>query len=195
MKSRGGGSDIDLGLGIIDDEVIIGLAVIDQGECGDYEQHNAYYTLYSNGLLEIYGTGRVDSGDWDKSAVVTVDMSDTLADMHTKVFEDHTALVSAKLPNEMNAVHGETFKGCTSLASIELSENITHINLKAFQGCTSLASITIHATTPPVLGTDVFDGCTALTAIYVPYDSMDAYKAASNWSTYASLIQAIPSGD
>jgi len=29
--------------------------------------------------------------------------------------------------------------------------------------------------------------------IYVQADSVDAYKAATNWKTYASRIQAIPS--
>lgn len=51
-------------------------------------------------------------------------------------------------------------------------------------------TITIKATTPPT-----WDGA-LITAdkvdIYVPADSVDAYKAATGWSYYADKIQAIP---
>ena len=50
----------------------------------------------------------------------------------------------------------------------------------------------IYATTPPTMG-----GGLAIqnspNAIYVPADSVDAYKAANYWSTQASVIQALPS--
>ena len=42
----------------------------------------------------------------------------------------------------------------------------------------------MHPTTPPSVVR--FD--TAPTAIYVPDESVDAYKAASVWSNYASVI-------
>jgi len=40
------------------------------------------------------------------------------------------------------------------------------------------------------LGTSAFDS-TNNCQIYVPAASVDAYKAATNWSSYASRIQAI----
>jgi hypothetical protein len=54
-----------------------------------------------------------------------------------------------------------------------------------------MTSITVNATTPPVLGANVFDG-TNDCPIYVPASSVNAYKAASSWRYYASRIQAIP---
>jgi hypothetical protein len=41
------------------------------------------------------------------------------------------------------------------------------------------------------LGAMVFDG-TNNCSIYVPSDSVDAYKSAPYWSNYASRIQAMP---
>lgn len=54
--------------------------------------------------------------------------------------------------------------------------------------------ITCKATTPPTLGTNAFyNGTTTyITAIYVPAESVNAYKSASGWSNYTSVIQAIP---
>ena len=54
-----------------------------------------------------------------------------------------------------------------------------------------MKSVTVNATTPPTLGESALD-YTNNCPIYVPAASVDVYKAASGWSTYASRIQAIP---
>jgi hypothetical protein len=49
----------------------------------------------------------------------------------------------------------------------------------------------ILALVPPTLGNGAFATGNA-SAICVPAESVEAYKAASGWSGYASRIQAIP---
>lgn len=51
--------------------------------------------------------------------------------------------------------------------------------------------IYIEAINPPTFGGYLGEGCHP-THIYVPYQSVDTYKAASGWSNYASIIEAIP---
>ena len=87
------------------------------------------------------------------------------------------------------------FSSCYSLESIEIPSAIESINYEAFKNCENLASVYVHATTPPTLRNDSFDGtpiADGTGTIYVPSESVNAYKAASGWSTYASQIQAIP---
>ena len=43
------------------------------------------------------------------------------------------------------------------------------------------------------IGDAVFDGDNMLTAINVPAESVDAYKAADGWKDYASIIKPINS--
>lgn len=43
-------------------------------------------------------------------------------------------------------------------------------------------------TTPPTLGGRVFEDISSSVKIYVPTQSVDAYKAATNWKNYASKI-------
>jgi hypothetical protein len=43
-------------------------------------------------------------------------------------------------------------------------------------------------TTPPTLGTNVFNGITAGTIIYVPAESLTTYQTADGWSAYASYM-------
>ena len=87
------------------------------------------------------------------------------------------------------------FSSCYSLESIDIPSAIESINYEAFKNCENLASVYVHATTPPTLRNDSFDGtpiADGTGTIYVPAASVNAYKAASGWSTYASQIQAIP---
>ena len=52
-------------------------------------------------------------------------------------------------------------------------------------------SITFLSTTPPTAGINVFENMGNI-PIYVPAESVETYKAATNWVTYADRIQAIP---
>jgi hypothetical protein len=53
----------------------------------------------------------------------------------------------------------------------------------------------IKAITPPTAGTTIFGTIATLAGklkIYVSAESVDAYKTATNWATYASIIEAEP---
>lgn len=100
------------------------------------------------------------------------------------------------IPNSVTTIKRSAFDGCRSLTSIEIGTGVTSIQSisqanGAFANCTSLTSIICKATTPPTLGhTNVFDN-TNKCPIYVPAESVEAYKTANNWSTYASRIYPI----
>ena len=49
--------------------------------------------------------------------------------------------------------------------------------------------VIVRATTPPGLGSNSY--LNKLTAVYVPDDSVSAYKAASVWSGFASKIKPL----
>ena len=62
-----------------------------------------------------------------------------------------------------------------------------------FKVAIPLTNVTVEAITPPSLGHSVFLDTSSSLVIYVPAESVEAYKTATNWSDYASKIQAIPS--
>ena len=94
------------------------------------------------------------------------------------------------IPNSVTNIGECAFYYCSGLTSVTIPSGVTTIGSWTFMRCTSLTSITCIATTPPSLGTYVFDN-TNNCPIYVPSASVEAYKSATNWSTYASRIQAI----
>lgn len=102
-----------------------------------------------------------------------------------------SSITSLTIGSHPTVIGQSMFQKCTKLRTLVIPSNISSINNYAFSGCTSLISITVESATPPTLGYGVFDG-TNNCPIYVPSGSVDAYKAASRWSNYASRIQAIP---
>ena len=84
----------------------------------------------------------------------------------------------------------QAFLSCTSLTSVTIPNSVTSIGNQAFRYSSSLQSITVYATTPPTLGSNVFDS-TNDCPIYVPSQSVSAYQTASGWSSYSSRIQAL----
>ena len=97
---------------------------------------------------------------------------------------------SLEIPNNVTTISNNVFQNCTGLTSVTIPDSVTSIGQNAFYSCTGLTSITFEATTPPTLGINAF-GNTNNCPIYVPAESVDAYKAATNWSDYASRIVAI----
>ena len=77
----------------------------------------------------------------------------------------------------------------TTVTYDEVTYSVTAIDVNAFADCTSLKCIIMESATPLALASSmVFNSCTALNTIAVPSEAVDAYKAATNWSTYASKI-------
>lgn len=92
---------------------------------------------------------------------------------------------------------GECFENCTALISITIPSTAAFIGRGAFRGCTNLRDVVVRATTPPSLpesyddqggGYLQFDGCDNLQRIRVPSGTVDTYKSAAGWSTWANLI-------
>lgn len=95
------------------------------------------------------------------------------------------------IPTSLKSISNYCFYNCDGLSDIELHAEITSIGSHAFDNCSGLYTMTIFATVPPTLGASALSGTSANLKIYVPSTSVDTYKAASGWSTYANNIYAI----
>jgi hypothetical protein len=94
--------------------------------------------------------------------------------------------------NELTYIGREAFRNDFKLTgNITIPASVETIGYRAFYNCSSITSITMEATTPPVGGNESFNG-TLPYPIYVPAESVDAYKTADNWRNIASRIFAAP---
>lgn len=84
----------------------------------------------------------------------------------------------------------KTFEGCSALREVLLGEQLTRLTYFMFSGCIKMESLVIKATTPPTIDNHTFSNCPEF-AIYVPDTSVEAYKAATGWISYADRIKSV----
>lgn len=151
----------------------------------------------SDGFIIKRGGGGGDSNAAFKALVdrsiteVTADMLQGITTIGGYAFYYCASLTSIEIPNSVISIGDSAFYRCQSLTSVTIPNGVTSIYNAAFRYCSSLASVTVKATTPPSLWSAAFSDTPSSLVIYVPAESVDAYKAA--WSNYADKIQAIPS--
>ena len=149
-------------------------------------------------------------------SLASITIPDGVTSIGSSAFYYCYSLASIIIPDGVTSIGSSTFGSCYSLASITMPDGVTSIEFSAFSSCYSLASITIpdgvtsigsstfhycysvafydftaHTKIPKLSNTNVFTGIAADCQIRVPAALVDAWKAATNWSTYASYIVGV----
>ena len=178
-------------------------------------------------ILTFYGPYVMDdyfnpsSTPWAqyRNDIKTIIIKEGIKVIGSYAFGEFKNLTSVSLPSSLTSIGALSFCSCPALTTIEIPANVfeikygafartgltsidipasvTAIGEFAFWDCTSLSSVTVRATTPPELGQFAFTKNAEGRKIYVPYESLDAYKSADGWKDYANDILPIneePSG-
>lgn len=123
------------------------------------------------------------------TALTSVVIHDGVKIMGSNAFAGCTSLTSINIPNSVTNIASGAFYSCRSLISVTIGESVTTIEDNAFRNCLDLSYITCKAITPPTLGAG--NNLATVIDVYVPAESVDLYKNATNWSYYARKIQPI----
>lgn len=93
------------------------------------------------------------------------------------------------IPDSIITIGASALQNDYSLSKLTIPSGVTSIGSLAFDACYSMKEYHILPTTPPTLAsTNVFRNIQSDCKIYVPAESLEAYKTATNWSTYASYM-------
>jgi hypothetical protein len=151
----------------------------------------ATYSDSSTASAACDASSAITISDITKTDLVSVEIGDCVTTIGNIAFSGCTTISSCTIGSSVTSIDFSAFNRCSSLTSIEIPSGVTSIGNQAFLYCYGLTSVTVNAVTPPTLGNNAFtntNGC----PIYVPSESVNTYKEASGWSSYASRIQAIP---
>ena len=144
-------------------------------------------------------------------ATVTFDSGTSSLTIGDRAFKSCISLTSITIPSRVTSIGDAAFDTCKKLASITIPSGVANIGNYAFWDCDALTSITIPSSvtsigncafincgalstvvmlpeTPPTCGNDAFLDNKTGRKIYVPYESLEDYDEAANWSDYSSAI-------
>ena len=149
------------------------------------------YTSSDNKIVtpdesDVFGANIVSNTYENGQGVITFDAPVTSIGMYA--FGLCTSLTSVTIGDSVTEIGFGAFWDCDSLTSVTIPDSVTSIGEDAFYECSSLTSVYCKATTPPTGDWDMFDYNASGRKIYVPRNSVSAYKSAEYWSKYASDI-------
>ena len=177
--------------------------------------NEAFYYCYSLASIVIPSsvTSIVDKAFYNCHSLASIVIPSSVTSIGNEAFYYCNSLASIVIPSSVTSIGYNVFYYCDSLASIVIPSSVTSIGNNAFYRCYSLASIVIPSSVTSI-GNNVFSQCygmafydfRAATAvptlsntnafgsipsdckIVVPDSLYSSWKAATNWSAYASYI-------
>lgn len=120
--------------------------------------------------------------------LVSINIPEGVTSIEDQTFQHCLALASVTIPENVTIIKQDAFRECTSLESITIPKGVAAIQARAFLDCTRLASVYVKAENCPEGSFEIFDGNADDRKIYVPMESVDAYKSNEFWSEYADAI-------
>ncbi|MBE6194923.1 MAG: leucine-rich repeat domain-containing protein, partial [Rikenellaceae bacterium] len=118
---------------------------------------------------------------------------DSVTEIGECAFYGCRSLKSVTIPDSVTEI-GEGAFADTWLTSVAIGNGVTSIGMYAFESCISLKEVYCKPITPPaaIKGYsgywEAFESNASDRKIYVPRNSVEAYKAAEYWSNYADSI-------
>ena len=142
-----------------------------------------------------WGDGNVETFETASTTVTTHTYTDGIeyhlislsnyASIGMNAFYNCSGLTSVTIGNNVTSIGNYAFSDCSGLTNVTIGNGVTTIGNRAFQNCSNLKTIEVLQKTSPALGSNAF---TSVEKIIVPKSSINAYKSAAGWSTYADKI-------
>lgn len=116
----------------------------------------------------------------------SVSFSNTVTSIGADAFRG-TNIENLTLENNIESIGDRAFYLCSYLTNIALPESVTYLGKEVFFGCGFVTSITCRAVTPPTCGDNPFTDKHKSLPLYVPVESVEAYKTADVWKEFTNI--------
>jgi hypothetical protein len=133
--------------------------------------------------------------NWDTSGDGKLDYEEAAAVTKLNgLFKANTSITSfdeLQFFTGLYSIGEDDFLGCSSLNSVTIPSGVASIGKSAFKNCSGLISVTVGITEPLTISSSTFTNRTNAT-LYVPKGSKAAYKAATYWKDFKSIVEFTP---
>lgn len=177
-----------------------------------YSYGNSIKKVELGSNVTVVGGYAFKNCDGLKSVVIP----ESVTSLSNNTFDGCVALENATFPENETSVYSSAFRDCYSITSVTVPEGVTNIATYAFYQCRNLVNVHMpssleiiqayafascysvayydfskHTVVPTLSATNAFSNIPADCQIRVPASLVDEWKAASNWSSYASNIVGV----
>lgn len=129
----------------------------------------------------------IGSAFWGCDMINNIELPAGLTELGASTFYDCKALTNITIKDGLKEIKSMVFSGCTSLAELSLPASMESVAGTAFWTCTALKKFTCNAVTPPTTIDNAFEDFAETCTLYVPEESIPAYKAATGWKHFMSI--------
>ena len=125
------------------------------------------------------------------SGLTSLTIPNSVTSIGYAAFENCSGLTSVTIPNSVTSIGEYAFENCSGLTSLTIPNSVTSIGYAAFENCSGLTSITCESVNPLSCKYDALLGVSRSITLYVPANSINAYKTTSPWSEWGDNIKPI----
>lgn len=105
--------------------------------------------------------------------------------------KNKSAITEVVIDDGVTSIGKSAFSGSANLSVLTIPNSVISIGNSAFANCNRLTAITCKNPVPPKLELAAFDGVKYMScAVYVPQNSIDAYRQAAGWKTFKNIAAA-----
>ncbi len=119
----------------------------------------------------------------------SIEISNSVTTIEKGTFRYCDSLTSITIPNSVTTIGSSVFEACSTLTSITIPNSVTTIGQGAFWKCINLDTIVCKATTPPLMGADVFHNTPATKTLFVPCGTALTYGTTEGWQDFAEIVE------
>lgn len=164
--------------------------------------------VYNSKKYSVTTVGRRAFIDCD--GITTITFPSTMRKIEEQAFFGCGNLIALTLPSSVHTIGKEAFAECSDLRSISIPQSIEQMGTGVFKNCPMLSfvifksnikelpaetfsnnpkldRIFIYNPTPPRIGSECFNKYSQRIIIYVPANSISAYKTESDWKMFPTF--------
>lgn len=122
------------------------------------------------------------------TTLTSITIPESVKSIGFHAFVSCSGLKSITIPNSVTEIETHAFWACSGMTSISIGSGVKSLGGETFRGCGGLRAILCYAEIPPECGGLDFIGIDArVCTLYVPQNSIEAYREAEWWSKFTDI--------